>query len=171
MLVFLADFSVIKPDWGLLIWTSIFFLLFWFLIGRFAFRPIIEALKKRETDIQDALDEAKRAREEMSALNERNEELLRQAQEERAQILKEAKITKEAIVNEAKNKAKEEANRIVTTARQEIEAQQKAAMLEVKNEVGQMALNIAEKVLRKELKGDSSQESFVNKLVDEIKLN
>jgi F-type H+-transporting ATPase subunit b len=117
------------------------------------------------------LNEAKKAKEEMNALNARNEEILKEAQEERAKIIGEAKKVKDAIVNEAKVKAKEEAQRIVTTAKQEIEAQKKAALTEVKNEVGQMALSIAEKVIRKELQGDSNQESFVNKLVDEIKLN
>lgn len=168
---FLADFNVIKPDWGLLFWTSIFFVLFWTLIGKFAFKPIVESLKKRTSDIQDALDEAKKAKEEMQALNSKNDELIKEAQEQRALIMKEAKAAKDAMINEAKAKAKEEANRIVSTAKAEIEAQKKAALLEVKNEVGQMALGIAEKVIRKELQGNADQESFVNKLVGEIKLN
>ena len=170
-ILFLADFSPIRPSFGLLFWTSIIFLLFWFIIGKYAFGPIKDALKKREEDIQDALDEAKKAKEEMAALHAKNEELLKEAQAERAAIMKEAKATKDAIINEAKTKAKEEAQRIVTTAKQEIENQKKAALTEVKNEVGQMALSIAEKVIRKELQGNTNQESFVNKLVDEIKLN
>lgn len=168
---FLADFSVIKPDWGLLFWTFIFFVLFWTLIGKFAFKPIVESLKKRTSDIQDALDEAKKAKEEMQALTSKNEELIKEGQAQRATIIKEAKAAKDAMINEAKAKAKEEANRIVSTAKAEIEAQKKAALMEVKNEVGQMALSIAEKVIRKELQGNTDQESFVNKLVDEIKLN
>ncbi|MFK7984140.1 MAG: F0F1 ATP synthase subunit B [Saprospiraceae bacterium] len=168
---FLADFSVIKPDVGLLFWTTIFFFLFWMLIGKFAFKPISEALRKRTGDIQDALDQAKKAKDEMQALNSKNEDLIKEAQEQRALIMKEAKSAKESIINEAKVKAKEEANRIVSTAKAEIEAQKKAALLEVKNEVGQMALGIAEKVIRKELQGNADQESFVNKLVGEIKLN
>ena len=168
---FLADFNVIKPDFGLLFWTSIFFILFWVLIGKFAFRPIVESLKKRTSDIQDALDEAKKAKEEMQALNSKNEDLIKEAQEQRAMIIKEAKAAKDSMINDAKVKAKEEANRIVSTAKAEIEAQKKAALLEVKNEVGQMALTIAEKVIRKELQGNADQESFVNQLVGEIKLN
>ncbi len=170
-MLFLADFSVIKPDFGLLFWTSIFFLLFWLLIGKFAFKPIAEALRKRSGDIQDALDSAKKAKEELQDLNSKNEELIKEAQEQRALIMKEAKVAKETIINDAKAKAKEEANRIVNSAKQEIDAQKKAALMEVKNEVGQMALTIAEKVIRKELQGNSDQESFVNKLVGEIKLN
>ena len=165
-MLFLADFSVIKPDFGLLFWTSIFFILFWTLIGKFAFKPIVESLKKRTSDIQDALDEAKKAKEEMHALNSKNEALIKEGQAQRATIIKEAKAAKDAIINEAKAKAKEEANRIVSTAKAEIEAQKKAALTEVKNQVGQMALDIAEKVIRKELQGDAEQVSFVNKLVD-----
>jgi len=171
MFLFLADFNVIKPDWGLLIWTTVFFLLFWGLDGRFAFKPIVESLKKRTSDIQDALDEAKKAKEDMQTLNSKNDALIKEAQEQRALIIKEAKAAKDSMINEAKIKAKEEANRIVSTAKAEIEAQKKAALLEVKNEVGQMALGIAEKVIRKELQGNADQESFVNKLVGEIKLN
>jgi len=168
---FLADFNVIKPDFGLLVWTTVFFILFWLLIGKFAFKPIVEALRKRSGDIQDALDAAKKAKEELQDLNSKNEELIKEAQEQRALIIKEAKAAKDSMINEAKVKAKEEANRIVSTAKAEIEAQKKAALTEVKNEVGQMALGIAEKVIRKELQGNADQESFVNQLVGEIKLN
>lgn len=170
-MIFLADFSVIKPDFGLLFWTSLIFLLFWFLMSRFAFGPITDSLKKRESDIQDALDEAKKAKEEMASLNARNEELIKEAQAERALILKEAKTVKETIINEAKTKAKEDANRIVASARMEIEGQKKAALLEVKNKVGQMALDIAEKIIRKDLKANPEQVGLVNKLVEEIKMN
>lgn len=170
-ILFLADFSPIRPSFGLLFWTTLIFLIFWFLMSKFGFGPIKDALIKRESDIQDALNEAKKAKEEMAALNSRNEELIKLAQEERALIIKEAKAVKDSMINEAKTKAKEEAQRIVTTAKQEIEAQKKSALLEVKNEVGLMALSIAEKVIRKELQGNTDQESFVNRLVDEIKLN
>jgi F-type H+-transporting ATPase subunit b len=169
--LFLADFSVIKPDPGLIFWTALVFILVWGILGRMAFGPIQKALKKREDDIQSSLDEARSAREEMANLKSENEALIRQAQEERAKILKEAKEAKDSIVNEAKDKAKEEAQKIVANAKQEIEQQRRAAMTELKNEVGVLAIEIAEKVLRKELKGDTNQEQFVKTLVDEIKLN
>lgn len=170
-MIFLADFSVIKPDFGLLFWTFIIFLLFWFIIGKFAFRPIANALKKREDDIQNSLDEAKRARQDMANLKAENEALLVQAREERSVILKEAKAASERLVNEAKGKAKEEAQKIVASAKEQIENQKMAAMIELKNQVGSMALSIAEKVIRKELAGNAEQETFVKGLVDDIKLN
>lgn len=169
--MFLADFSVIKPDPGLIFWTSLVFILVWVTLGRMAFGPIQKALKKRENDIQSSLDEARSARQEMANLKSENEELIRQAQEERVKILREAKEAKDSIVNEAKDKAKEEAQKIVKSAKDQIEQQKKAAMTELKNEIGVLAIDIAEKVLRKELKGDKNQEQFVNSLVDEIKLN
>jgi len=169
--LFLADLNVIKPDPGLILWTSVVFIIVYLLLARFAFRPIQEALKKRERDIQNSLDEAKRAREEMANLKAENEELLRQAQEERAKILREANDIKENIVGEAKGKANEEAKRIVASAKEDIENMRKEALVNLKNEVGVMALQIAEKVLREKLQGDQEQEKLVNTLVDDMKLN
>lgn len=167
----LADFSVIKPDPGLIFWTALIFIVLWGILGRMAFRPIQNALKKRETDIQDALDEAKRAREEMSNLQAENQKLLVEAREERAKLLKEAKEAGDQIEKKAREQAKERTNKMVADAKQEIESQKLAAMAELKNQVGSMAIEIAEKVLRKQLSGDADQTSYVNTLVDEIKLN
>jgi len=171
IMLFLLDLDPIKPDIGLILWTTVAFLLFWGLIGKYAFGPIKDALKKRESDIQTALDEAKKAREEMANLNAKNEELLAQASEERAKILKEAKEAKDAIISEAKDKARDEAQKIVASAKSEIENQKMAAMTDVKNQAGMMALNIAEKILKKELAGNSDQENFANSLVEEINLS
>ncbi len=168
---YLVDFSVIKPDVGLIFWTTLIFGLFWFLIGRLAFKPIAQALRKRETDIQGALDEASKARAEMENLNAENERLLAEARAERAQMMKEASDTKNEIIAEAKEKAKIEAKKLLENAKEEINNQKNAAITEVKNKVGIMALDIAEKVLKKELKGNKDQESFVSQLVDDIKLN
>ena len=167
----LADFSVIKPDPGIIFWTALVFIVLWFVLGRMAFTPIQNALKTRENDIQDALDEAKRAREEMAKLNEENQNLFVQAREERAVILKEAKDASATMIKEAKDQAKAEAQKIVLNAKQEIESQRQSAMKDLKNQVGLMAIEVAEKVLRKQLSGDADQESYVNTLVNEITLN
>ena len=171
MFFYLMDFNPIKPGFGLLLWTTVIFLLFWLLVGRFAFKPIANALRKRSMDIQSSLDEARSARDEMQNLKSENEQLLAQARAERTQMLREAKVTSDKVISEAKKKAKEEAQKIVTNATLEIENQKKQALIEVKNQVGTMALEIAEKVLRKELQGDQSQQTFVQNLVDDIKLN
>lgn len=171
MMFALADFSVIKPDFGLLFWSALVFILFWFLIGKFAFKAIGEALRDREQNIQDALDAAEKAKAEMANLQAENDRLLAEAREEKAKILKEAKEAGNTIVADAKTKAKDEANKLLSNARVEIDNQKKAALQEVSNEVGNMALEIAEKVIKKELASSKDHQTLVNKLVEEIKLN
>ena len=170
-MLFLADFNVLKPEPGLLIWTTIIFFIFWFLMSRFAFKPIGAALKQREDDIQSALDEAKKARLEMSNLQAENEKLLAQAREERSAILKEAKDAKDEIISEAKERANAEYKRKVESALHDIENQKQAAMIALKNQAGQMAVEIAEKILRRELANKSEQEAYAKSLADSIKLN
>lgn len=171
VIIFLADFSVMKPEPGLLIWTVLIFALFWFMMARFAFKPIQAALKQRDTDIQNSLDEAKRAKEEVAHLKNENEKILRQAQEERMKILKEANEVKESIISEAKEEAKAVAQKMIANASQEIEHRRLAAVTDVKNQIGTMAINIAEKVMRKELQNNAEQERLVNSLVDEMQMN
>ncbi len=170
-MIFLADFSPIKPEFGQFFWTVIYFLLFWLLIGKFAFKPIAESLKKRENDIQDAIDTAKNTREEMSKMKAENEKILAEAREERARILAEAKETKNAIISEAREKAKEEASKVISSAMTDIDNQKKLAMTEVKDQVSKIALDIAEKIIRKELQSNPDQQSFAKKLVDDLNLN
>ncbi|MCC7246599.1 MAG: F0F1 ATP synthase subunit B [Saprospiraceae bacterium] len=170
-MLFLADFNVLKPEPGLLIWTTIIFFIFWFLMSRFAFKPIGAALKQREDDIQSALDEAKKARLEMSNLQAENEKLLAHAREERSAILKEAKDAKDEIISEAKERANAEYKRKVESALHDIENQKQAAMIALKNQAGQMAVEIAEKILRRELANKSEQEAYAKSLADSIKLN
>jgi len=171
MLFTLLEFNPIKPDFGLIFWTTLIFLIFWFLMSRVAFNPIKNALKKRENDIQDALDQSKKAREELATMKADNAKMQAQANEERALILQEAKDMKNSIINEAKDKAKAEANKIVANAKIEIDNQRKAAVTDIKNQAGVMAIEIAESLLKKNLKGDAEQEGLVNTLVDKFNLN
>ncbi len=170
-MLFLAEFNVLKPEPGLLFWTTVVFILFWFLMSRFAFKPIGAALKQRETDIQSALDEAKQARLEMSHLVAQNEKLLMEAREERTQMLKEAKEAKDEIIAEAKVRANAEYKRKVESAIHDIENQKNAAMIDLKNKSGQLAIEIAEKVLRKQLANPAEQEAFAKSLAEGITLN
>ncbi len=167
----LIDFSPLKPDFGLLFWSTVFFLLFWFMIGKLAFKPIVKALKDRQEDIRNSLDAAKKAREEMSNLKAENERILAEAREEKMLIIKEAKESANLVVSEARDKAKEEAQRLLQQAKTDIENAKMAAMVDVKNEIGVMALQIAEKVIRQQLNDQPAQVQYVNKLMDEIKMN
>ena len=169
-LIFLADFTPVRPGIGLLLWTTVIFLLFWAIVGKFAFRPIKDSLKKREEDIQSALDEAKKAKEEMAKLNTDNQRLLNEAREERAKLLREAKLTGDKLISDARDKAKEEANKIVIDARNEIEQQKNKAIIEVKNQVGQMSIDIAEKLIRHQM-DSQEQKILAEKLVNEMKLS
>lgn len=169
--ILLLDFSPLKPDFGLLFWSTVFFCLFWFLVGKMAFKPIVKALKDRQEDIRIALDSAKQARIEMSNLKSENERVLAEAREEKMIIIKDAKESATLLVAEAREKAKEEAQRILQQTKQDIENAKMAAMVDVKNEIGVMALQIAEKVIRKQLADQPAQVEYVNKLMDEVKLN
>lgn len=163
--------ELITPSLGLVFWTTVVFLIFWTLVGKFAFRPISESLKNRENSIKDALTSAEKARNEMESLQADNEKLLQQAREERAVILKEAKDMKESIISDAQAKAKKDAEAIVLEARQEIEAQKNAALDQVRSDVSKIAIEIAEKVLRKELSSDKDHKQYIDGMVDNIKLN
>jgi F-type H+-transporting ATPase subunit b len=170
-IISILSFTPFQPSPGLALWSLAIFILFWVIIGKFAFKPIAEAIEKREFDIQTAIDQAKLAREEMAAMKSDNEKLLAEAREERSKILQEAKDLKNKMLNEAKDQAKEEANKILMQARKDIDNQKAAAISEVKNQVGDLALEIAEKVIRQQLKSDKTQQDFVQTLVQQSQLN
>lgn len=163
--------DLITPDFGLVFWTTLIFLLFWFIAGKFAFKPISEAIKKRGDTINEALNSALKAKEEIKLLQSDNESLLKQAREERALILKEAKEVKDSIIAEANTKA----GKIKDEAIAEIEAQKVAAIADVKQklsqEVSKLAIEIAEKVVGKELSSEKDHQSLVDDLVGKIKMN
>jgi F-type H+-transporting ATPase subunit b len=163
--------KLLTPDFGLIIWTLLAFLVVLFILKKFAWKPILNALKERETTIADSLATAERVKAEMSQLKSENEALLAKAREERAQLLKEARDTKERIISEAKEQAKIEANKIVIDAQAAIQQQKMAALTDVKNQVGTLVIEVAEKVLRRELGNKTEQESYIKQLAEEVKLN
>ena len=163
--------ELIKPAIGLIFWMSVTFSILVFILTKFAWKPILAMIKEREQTIENSLNEATKARAEMSQLVARNEELLNQAKEERNQILHDAKEAAEKVKNDIVARAQKEAEEKIQMAFREIEIQKKAAIVEVKNSVGLMALEIAEKVIRKELKSSNEQVEYVNKLAKESNLN
>ncbi len=163
--------DLLTPSFGLLIWTLLAFLIVFFILKKFAWKPILNSLKEREHTIADSLATAEKVRAEMSQLKSENEALLAKAREERAQLLKEARDTKERIINEAKEQAKIEANKIVVDAQAAIQQQKMAALTDVKNQVGTLVIEVAEKVLRRELGNKTEQENYIRQLADEVKLN
>src|SRR6476646_8394647 len=143
--------DLLVPSFGLIIWTTLVFLIVFYILKKFAWKPILSSLKQRETTIAESIASAERVRAEMAQLKNENEALLAKAREERSLMLKEARDTKDKIINEAKEQAKIEANKIVLEAQAAIEAQKMAALTDVKNQVGRLVVEVAEKVLRREL--------------------
>jgi len=163
--------QLLTPDLGLFFWNLLAFLIVFFLLKKFAWKPILSSLKTREEGIADSLATAEKVRAEMAQLKNENEALLAKAREERALLLKEARDTKDKIINEAKEQAKLEANKIITDAQAAIEQQKMAALTDVKNQVGNMVVEISEKILRRELSAKTEQENYIKQLANEVKLN
>jgi F-type H+-transporting ATPase subunit b len=163
--------DLLLPEFGLLIWTLLAFLVVFFVLGKYAWPAIVKGLKQREQGIADSLATAERVRAEMAQLKNENEALLAKAREERAQLLKEARETKDKIINEAKEQAKTEANKIITEAQVAINTQKMAALTEVKNQVGKLVVEVSEKLLKRELANKDAQEAHIKDLVNEVKLN
>ena len=163
--------DLVIPSIGLIFWTSLVFIILLFLLGKFAWKPILKSVKERETKIETALEASEKAREEMAALKSQNEDLRKEALAERDSLLKEAREMKDKIVAEAKNTAKEEGERIIESAREAIKNEKLAAVTELKNQVAVLSIEIAEKIVREKLSTDEKQKTLVDGLVEEINLN
>ncbi len=163
--------NLISPNPGLFVWVLVAFLLLFFLLKKFAWPAIIDGLNEREESIKQALLSAEKARGEMQNMVSDNQRLLNEAKDEKNAILNEARNMKDSMINEAKEKAKIEANKIVEDARLQIHNEKMAALIDVKNQIGKLSLEVAEKVLRKQLSGATDYTEYVSTLTKEIKLN
>jgi F-type H+-transporting ATPase subunit b len=163
--------QLLTPGIGLIFWTLLAFLIVFFLLKKFAWKPILDSLNLREKGIADSLSTAERVRHEMTLLKSENEALLMKAREERTLMLREAKDTKEKIINEAKEQAKLEANKIIADVQFAIEQQKMAAIIDLKNQVGNLVIEVSEKILRRELNNKQEQETYIKQRADDAKLN
>lgn len=163
--------ELVKPAFGLLFWMCISFGIIVFILKKFAWTPILNMLSEREKSIQDALDSAERAKEEMKALQSNNERILTDARNERDNLLKEAREIKEKIIAEAKGLATKEGERLLKAARENIQNEKMIAITELKNQVASLSIEIAEKILKSELSSDEKQKSLVNTLLKDVNLN
>jgi F-type H+-transporting ATPase subunit b len=163
--------ELVKPDFGLVFWMTVSFLIVVFLMRKFAWGPILTMLKERETSIEEALNAAKKAKEEVASMKAENERILAEARNERDKILKEARDTKDAIVNEARTKAQVEGDRMINIARETINNEKMAAITELKNQVATLSIEIAEKVIRQQLSSDEKQKALVQDLLKDVKMN
>jgi F-type H+-transporting ATPase subunit b len=162
---------LVTPEFGLIFWQLVIFGIVLFLLRTFAWKPILSALSEREDSIENALRLASQAKLEMQALQAGNEKLLAEARLERDRILKEATDVSNKLIEQAKNKATEEGSRMINQAREAIQNEKNAALAEVKNTAAQLSIDIAERILRRELADTASQKELVNSYLKEVKLN
>ena len=163
--------ELVNPGVGLIFWMTLAFAAILYILKKFAWVPILKALKERETSIEESLQAADKAKEEIRQMQFSNEQLLKEAKNERDAILATARKLKETIIEEAKMKAQEEANRIILGARASIENEKMAAITDLKNQIGELALEVSRKILMRELSDGKKQEDFIRELMKKAKFN
>lgn len=163
--------ELLTPGVGLIVWQAVVFLLLFVLLAKMAWKPILSSLKEREDSIQSALDSAEKAKNEMARLQSDNEKLIKQAREERDKILREARETAGKLHDEAQANAKKIADKMIDDAKAVINTEKQAALKEVKVQVAMFSLDIAEKLLKRNLSDDKSQKELADRLINDLKLN
>ena len=156
---------LIEFSFGLIFWMTISFLAVLFILRKFAWKPILDTLHEREQGIEDALNEAKKAREEIAMMQAGNEALMREAREEREVLLREAREIRDKEIAAAKDKAKAEADALLARAQEEIRNEKNAAITEMKNQVAELSIQIAERILRDKLADGAAQKALVEKVM------
>jgi F-type H+-transporting ATPase subunit b len=163
--------ELLTPGTGLIVWQLIVFIGLFILLAKFAWKPILGSLKEREASIQNALDTAERAKQEITVLKGENEKLLREAREERERIMREAREASNRMKEEATTEAKKAADKIISDARAAITVEKQAALKEVKVQVAMFSLEIAEKLMKKNLSSDKAQKELVEQYIKDVKVN
>ncbi len=160
--------SILTPDLGLLFWMLLAFLVVFLVVAKYGFPAIINMVEERKQFIDESLAKAKEASERLANIKAEGESMLQEARQKQAQILKEAADTRDAIVAQAQDKAREEGNRLIAEAKAEIESQKQAAISEIRSQMADLSVRVAEKILRKELSTESRQMETIDRLLDEV---
>jgi F-type H+-transporting ATPase subunit b len=163
--------DLVTPGIGLIFWTGLIFTILLIVLTKFAWKPINKMINARNQSIEDALNLAEKAREEMKELQAGNERIMAEARLERDKMMKEAREIKEQLIAEAKSEAIKEVDKVKKAATMEIAAQKAAAMEEIRNQVLDLSVLVAEKVIRRELKSKSDNEALVDDILKDIKFN
>lgn len=163
--------ELVKPELGLIVWMFITFSIVLYILAKFAWKPILKALKDREDSIEQALRSAETARTQMDALKADNEKLLREARAERDSILKEARELKDTIISKAQKEGEEVKKKLVAEAAEAINKEKSAALIELKAQVASLSVDIAEKILRKNLEKSAEQDALINDNLNRLHLN
>lgn len=160
--------SLLLPDSGLLFWMTLVFLVVFFVLWKWGFPSIIKMVNERKEYIDESLAKAEEANLRLANIQKQGEELLMEAREKQAQILREASETRDTIVGQAQEKAHEESARILSEAKAEIESQKQAAIRDIRAQVAELSVQIAEKILQKELSTSVEQTQFIDRLLDDV---
>lgn len=171
MMYILAGSELVNPGIGLVFWMMVTFLLLLWLLGKFAWKPILKAVKDREEGIRSALSAAEEAKKEMQNITADNEQLLKEARVERETLLKQARETGEKIIAQANEKAKAEGDAMIRKAQEEIQAEKRAAISEIKTQIADLSVLMAEKVLGTELSDADSKKKMIDKSLEDLNLN
>ncbi|QCX52595.1 F0F1 ATP synthase subunit B [Elizabethkingia sp. JS20170427COW] len=163
--------DLLTPSIGNIFWAALVFIILLILLGKFAWRPILDAINTREANIIDALNQVRVAKAEMENLKADNERIIREAKIEREAILKEAREIKDKIVNEAKDLAKAEGDKMIEQARQSIASEKHAAMADIKSQIGELSLTIAETILKQKLESNDAQNQLVENILNKANQN
>lgn len=163
--------DLVTPQIGLLFWTVLIFLVLVFLLAKFAWKPILKMVEERTKNIEDALNSAENAKKEMAGLKSENEQIMKEARAERDKIVREAREMKDKIIEESKETAKAEADKILAQARKLIDDEKRAAMNELKDQVASLSIEIAEKILTKELSDKKKQAELIDDILQQSNLN
>jgi F-type H+-transporting ATPase subunit b len=163
--------DLITPELGLMFWTGLVFVLLLFVLTKFIWKPILNAVNTREKSISDSLELAEKTKAEMLALQAQNENLLKEARSERDAIVRDAKEIATKMVEDSKNNAKVEAEKIITSARESINNEKLAAISELKTQIAEFSIEIAEKVVRGELSSEAKQKALTENLAADFNLN
>ena len=163
--------DLVTPQIGLLFWTVLIFLSLVFLLAKFAWKPILKMVEERTKNIEDALNSAENAKKEMAGLKAENEQIMKEARAERDKIVREAREMKDKIIEESKETAKAEADKILAQARKLIDDEKRAAMNELKDQVASLSIEIAEKILTKELSDKKKQAELIDDILKQSSLN
>ena len=163
--------ELLLPRLGLIFWTLLAFGIVFYILAKYAWKPILKSLNEREKNISDAILSTEKVKQEMAALKNENEILLAKAREERAIMMREAKETRDKIISEAKEQARAETNKIIAGAQDAINQQRMAAITDLKNQVGNLVIEVSEKILRRELSDKEEQEKYIQQLAANVELN
>jgi F-type H+-transporting ATPase subunit b len=163
--------ELLSPHLGLILWTLLAFIIVLYILGKYAWKPILKSLNDREKNISDSILSAENMRKEMEKMHSENEALVAKAREERSQMMREAKEMRDKMIQDAKEQARSETNKIVADAQSVINQQKMAAIVDLKNQVGNLVLEVSEKVLRRELSNKEEQEKYIQQLAQNIELN